>query len=156
MFDRYLAGLEAGLPTRPMAVLPGVMELVAALSDVEDVALALLTGNIEGGARLKLTASGLHARFATGSYGSDSERRDDLPGVAMERARDTWGVSFDADAVFVIGDTPRDVSCGRNHGTQTVAVATGRFAADELAAAGAHHVVPDFRDTRAVLDILAG
>lgn len=156
MFERYLAGLEAELPRRPMDVLPGVAALVDALKDLGDLALGLLTGNIEGGARLKLAASGLHTRFATGSYGSDSEMRDELPGVALRRARSTWGVAFDAEEVYVIGDTPRDVQCGRAHGTRTLAVATGRFGLDVLVDTGADHVVPDFRDTASVVEILAG
>lgn len=156
LFEHYLGGLEAGLVERPMTVLPGVVELVDALAGTGDLALGLLTGNIEGGARLKLGASGLFSRFGTGSYGSDSEVRDDLPGVAVERARDTWGVSFQAADVYVIGDTPRDVSCGRYHGACTVGVATGRFVADALTEAGADHVLADFRDTERVVEILAG
>ncbi|MEQ8330355.1 MAG: haloacid dehalogenase-like hydrolase [Longimicrobiales bacterium] len=154
LFERYLAGLEAGLPANPMAVLPGVPDLIDALGGTGDVALALLTGNIEDGARLKLAGSGLAERFVTGSFGSDREFRDDLPPVAMERAAATWGVTFAAEEVFVIGDTPRDVACGQAHGTRTVAVATGRFDAEVLERTGATHVVPDFSDTQRVFELL--
>ena len=154
LFERYLAGLEAGLPADPMAVLPGVPDLMDALEGTGDVALALLTGNIEDGARLKLAGSGLAERFVTGSFGSDREFRDDLPPVAMERAAATWGVTFAATEVFVIGDTPRDVACGQAHGTRTVAVATGRFDAQVLERTGATHVVPDFSDTQRVFELL--
>ncbi len=154
LYAAYLRGLEAGLPVRPMAVLPGVPELIDALDDAGDVALGLLTGNIADGARLKLTGSGLYPRFATGSFGSDHEVRDELPGVAIKRAAETWGIHFAPVDVYVIGDTPRDVGCGQSHGTRTLAVATGRFAQQDLSAAGADHVVPDFRDTNRVLEIL--
>ena len=58
------------------------------------------------------------------------------------------------EQAVVIGDTPRDVACGLAHGTLTVAVATGRFPAAELRAAGAHHVVEDFGDVDGILSIL--
>lgn len=156
LFRRYLEELEARLPAEPMTILPGVPELVETLARQADLALGLLTGNIAGGARLKLGSAGLHEHFATGAYGSDSEERNDLPAVALDRARSRWGVRFPADEVLVIGDTPRDVECGLAHGVRTVGVATGNFDADTLERAGAHHVVPDFSDRDAVLEILAG
>lgn len=156
LWRRYLLGLEEGLVERPMDVLPGVPALLEALTGEDDVALALLTGNIADGARLKLGSAGLAHHFGTGSYGSDAEDRDDLPGVALERAREAWGVRFPVDEVIVVGDTPRDVQCGRAVGTRTVAVATGHYDSPALREAGADHVVEDFGDTRAVLELLAG
>lgn len=156
LWTAYLRELEARLPTLPMEVLPGVRELVDTLATLQDVALGLVTGNIADGARLKLTSAGLHERFRLGGYGSDAEERDHLPGVALERAHAELGVRFQADRVVVIGDTPRDVACGRAHGLLTVAVATGNFTSDELRRAGAHAVVDDFSDTHRTLDILLG
>ena len=43
--------------------------------------------------------------------------------------------------VLVVGDTPRDVACGKFQGTRTVAVATGRFDALEPVA-GVLKVLP--------------
>ena len=53
-------------------VLPGIEELVTALSADERVLLGLLTGNVEEGARVKLAPTGLLPRFRLGAYGSDS------------------------------------------------------------------------------------
>src|SRR5258708_1521718 len=51
---RYLA-IEITDDRRPRyGVMPGVRELLDALADRDDVFLALLTGNYEAGARLKL------------------------------------------------------------------------------------------------------
>jgi phosphoglycolate phosphatase-like HAD superfamily hydrolase len=155
MWPRYLRGLEEGLRDRPMEVLPGVPTLLEALAEESDVALAVLTGNIADGARLKLGSAGLGHHFTTGSYGSDAEDRDHLPRVALERARDAWGVRFPAHEVVVVGDTPRDVQCGRAAGARTVAVATGRHDADSLRATGADQVLDDLADTAAVVSLLA-
>jgi phosphoglycolate phosphatase-like HAD superfamily hydrolase len=137
-------------------VLPGVPELLDALAGLEDVGIGLLTGNIAGGARLKLTSGGLWERFSFGSYGSDHEERDELPAIAVGRARELWGDVISAEIAVVVGDTPRDVACGRAGGTRTLAVATGTFSTTDLRAAGADHVLDDLSDTGRVVELLAG
>jgi phosphoglycolate phosphatase len=132
-------------------VLDGVRALLDALHDQGQHLVALLTGNIEPGARLKLGAAGLWDRFDLGAYGSDHERRDRLPAVAVRRARDRTGIHFRGRDVVIIGDTPFDVSCGRSLGVWAVAVATGKHSPRELAAVGADVVLPDLSDTGAAL-----
>lgn len=153
LWSAYLHELEVRLPSAPMTVLPGVVPLVHALEAESDVALGLVTGNIVGGARLKLGSSGLPA-WEVGGFGSDHEIRNHLPGIALQRALATWGVTFPGEQVVVVGDTPRDVECGRFHGTRTVAVATGRYDAGTLAAAGADQVLGDFRDLDRTMEAL--
>ena len=82
LWTRYLGYLEERLPDDPVTVLPGVTELLAALAAHDDVGIGLLTGNIVGGARLKLGSAGLWDHFGFGSYGSDHEERDRLPAIA--------------------------------------------------------------------------
>jgi len=156
LWRRYLGYLEAGLGERPMTVLPGVRTLLEALAALEreGVGLGLLTGNIAGGAALKLGSAGLWGHFGVGGYGSDHEERDELPAIALERARVHWGVEMRPHDTIIVGDTPRDVGCGRAGGTRTLAVATGTYAADELAAADPDHLVEDFSDTDRVVSIL--
>jgi phosphoglycolate phosphatase-like HAD superfamily hydrolase len=156
LWRTYLRELEARLPADPMRALPGVRALVDALAAVGDVALGLVTGNIADGARLKLGSAGLHEPFTLGGFGSDAEERDHLPGVALLRARETLGVDFEPERVVVVGDTPRDVACGRAHGLRTVGVATGSYRAGQLEEAGAHAVLADFSDLTQTLDTLLG
>jgi phosphoglycolate phosphatase-like HAD superfamily hydrolase len=143
LWEVYLGELEARLDGLPMTVLPGVVALLDHLRPRRDVALGLLTGNIVDGARLKLGSVGLFDYFVAGGFGSDSEARGDLPAVAIGRAQDALGIQFPASEVVVVGDTPRDVACGRQGGTRTVAVATGRYGLEELSAAGADVVLSD-------------
>lgn len=154
LWDRYLTYLGEMLVERPMEVLPGVPALLEALAGHEDVGLGLLTGNIVGGAELKLRSAGLHGHFRMGSYGSDHEERDELTAIALSRAADMWAVDVDPTEVFVVGDTPKDVQCGKRGGTRTVAVATGHYGVEELTATGADHVLADFRDTGRVVELL--
>jgi len=119
-------------------VLPGVPELLAWLAGREDVALALVTGNYEPVARLKLKRAGLGGWFAPGQggFGSDSEDRAALPAIARRRAGH-GGVSHPRARTVVIGDTPRDIACARADGVRCLAVATGGYDATQLARADA-------------------
>ncbi len=156
LWEAYLGGLRESLPVTPMTVIPGVSEILAHLAGVDGVALGLLTGNIVEGARLKLGSVGLMDYFPIGGFGSDSEVREELPVVAMERAERNWGVAFHPGSVVVIGDTPRDVACGKHAGTRTVAVATGRFDEEALARTGADRVLPDMTDLEGAVRTLLG
>lgn len=156
LWSRYLGYLEARLADDPVAVLPGVPELLDALALLDDVGVGLLTGNIAGGARLKLSSGGLWGHFSFGSYGSDHEERDELPAIAVDRARELWGDRVSAGGAIVVGDTPRDVACGKAGGTRTLAVATGAFSATDLRSTGPDHLLDDLSDTDRVVEILTG
>lgn len=154
LWERYGEELERRLPERPMEILSGVGALLDALEETRDAALGLVTGNIQEGARLKLGSAGLFHRFAVGGYGSDDEVRNHLPGIAVERARRRFGRDFAGSEVVIVGDTPRDVECGRHGGCVTVGVATGNFDAVALERVGADHVLEDLAATEAVLELL--
>lgn len=149
LWTAYLRGLEAelALPGAHVDVLPGVPALLDALHAGGEHLIALLTGNIVEGARLKLSAAGLWERFDFGAYGSDHERRDRLPAIAVQRARERSGIDFQGRDIVIIGDTPFDVSCGQSLGVWAVAVATGKHSAAELREAGADVVLTDLSAT---------
>lgn len=156
LWARYLEELEARLPFAPMQMIPGVGELLEALEDSQGAALGLVTGNIASGAQLKLGSVGLADRFRVGGFGSDHEVRDRLPGIAMGRAREAWGRDFLRAEVWIVGDTPLDVACGRHAGVRTLAVATGRHRTEELEACGPDAVVEDLSDLEGALLTLLG
>ncbi len=159
---RYVGLLTAELQKAPhnMRLLPGVRELLAALEPHESEGRALvglLTGNLAGGAALKLTAVGLDpARFALGAYGSDSARRPELPAIAAQRATQRTGRTFSGADIVIVGDTPDDVACARPIGARTVAVATGFYDVTKLRATGAAYVFENLTDTPALTDALLG
>lgn len=137
--------------TRVRAMI-GVVELLDALRAYDHHVPGLLTGNLRAGAAQKLRAAGIEMeRFSVGAFGSDHERREELPPIAQRRARELLGHDLPGDALVIIGDTPQDVACGQPLGARTIAVATGRYGVDELAACGPAAVFPDLRDTAAVL-----
>jgi len=151
---RYLRLLEGEIGSDEVTVLPGIKELVTALAVDRRALLGLLTGNVEGGARLKLQPTGLYGLFKVGAYGSDSALRADLPAVAVARAERLTGRRFAGKEVVVIGDTPADVECGAALGVKTIAVATGRHSLGELAAHTPDHLFADLSDWRTVYEAI--
>ena len=153
----YAQALEEELQRTPPQVLPGVPELIERLHRRPDVVLGLLTGNLAVGARLKLRYAGLDPdTFTLGAYGSDAMQREALPPLALHRARQQLGQTFNGHAVVIIGDTPLDIQCGRPIGAKSVAVATGPYSVQELQTFRPDVVLPNFSDVetavRAILD----
>jgi len=149
--------LEALLQERPPFPLPGARDLVTRLSQRGDVILGLVTGNIPEGAHLKLRYAGFDpSLFRVGAYGSDALERDELPRLALERARSSVPDVPESIRVVVIGDTPLDIQSGHRAGARTVAVSTGPYSADTLAAFHPHVLLPNLADvSRAEAAILS-
>jgi phosphoglycolate phosphatase-like HAD superfamily hydrolase len=141
--EAYLRRLAAGLEARRMTLLPGVRDLLERLSAAPDVALGLLTGNWEAGARIKLSRLDLDRYFPFGAFGDDGVERHELPPVALERAARHTGRRFAPAEVLIVGDSAEDVACARAHGVACLAVTTGWTPAEALRAAGASWVMAD-------------
>lgn len=146
-FEAYHRHLEASLEGIPAEgkVLDGVIELLEHLATVEHAQLALLTGNTDLGAQIKLRHYRLDHHFTFGAYGSDRADRNLLGHIALERAFAITGRAFDPDHTLIIGDTPKDIACAHAIGAKCLAVATGRFSSDELNQAGADWVLGSLR-----------
>jgi phosphoglycolate phosphatase len=147
-FACYLRHLEANLVRGgyPGRVLPGAAELLDELARLPGITVGLLTGNIAGGAAAKMRHFGLDRHFAFGAYGCDHADRNLLGPVALKRAADHAGRDFTPEETLVIGDTPKDVACANAMGARCLAVATGRFNAEQLRACGADVVVERLDD----------
>lgn len=154
--DRYLAYLDDELrdDSRPKTVLPGVTPLLDALEPRDDVYLALLTGNYEAGARLKLEYFDLWRYFRCGAFGDEAPERNRLFPISMTAIQACGGPIVPPSDVTVIGDTPLDVACASASSARSVAVATGGFDVETLRAAGADVVMEDLGDLAAVLRAL--
>ena len=106
VYLKALAG-ELAQPQTRTIVHAGVAELLERLSALQqEYLVGLLTGNIERGASMKLSAVGLEHHFRLGAYGSDSEHRVELPAVAVRRAREISGREFRGHDIGIIGTRP--------------------------------------------------
>jgi phosphoglycolate phosphatase-like HAD superfamily hydrolase len=157
ILQKYLECLEEEVRKVHNAhVKPGILELLEALSATPGVFLGLATGNVERGARIKLQVHDLNRFFPIGGFGDDSEIRRDLTRIAVEKAEKLYGQTFKGRDVFVIGDTPRDIDCGRALEGVCIAVATGSISRDELLACSPDYCFEDLRNYQALLDLILG
>jgi phosphoglycolate phosphatase-like HAD superfamily hydrolase len=163
------AAALAGLARERVRALPGAEQAVAALGGLADgqarvgrrqasVVQSLLTGNIRPLAEVKLGALGLsgHLDLDAGAYGDAHEVRAELVLVARRNAALAYGGDFGGQATVLVGDTPFDIGAALATGARAVGVATGGFSVGELAASGAHAVLPDLADTDRVLAAILG
>lgn len=134
MVNRYEELLPSSLPLKNGRVLPNVREILEVLQDRDDVRSYLLTGNTRRGGSAKLRHYDLLKYFSDGAFAEDQGRRATIATRALELARRAGDVNL--EHVFVIGDTPHDVDAANAIGAKTIAVATGGYSIDELAA---HH-----------------
>ena len=152
--DSYVHFLSLELPRRKGKLLPGVLELLERLKSRPHVVLALLTGNVSRGARLKLEHYGVWHFFEFGAFADDHRDRNELGRFARARAKEKHGREFAASEIDVIGDTPRDIACGKALGARTIAVATGRWGRDELAKHQPDFLIDDLSNVETIMDTL--
>lgn len=163
--DAYLGSLPGFLAQSNGRVLPGIESLLARLAGRADVKLGLLTGNIREGARLKLSHYGLHDYFvleengrgrgrALGGFGDDVHERDDVARAALDDVRARVEPNLSADDIWVIGDTTLDITCARAIGARVLAVATGDYGAEQLAASKPDILLSDLADPEPLLAVL--
>jgi phosphoglycolate phosphatase len=138
-------------------VIPGVREMLDVLDRHPRYRSALLTGNIEAMAYLKMELVGLEKYFRLpGAFGDESHERKDLPERAAERIREQLQMNLAPEQFIVLGDTPNDIGCAQHFGARAVALGTGRFyTKEELLECRPDAFLPDLTNQAAVLETLA-
>jgi phosphoglycolate phosphatase-like HAD superfamily hydrolase len=124
--DVHGGQLASYLDRRQGHAMPGVPEVLEDLDGDPGVTNLLLTGNVERGAYAKLAHYGLDGFFPRGGAFCVGA------GDRVEVARRAAALTSPGDEVYVIGDTPADVECGKAIGARTIAVATGSYALGAL------------------------
>lgn len=143
LLSRYLKNLKNEANNGRGHAKPGVKELLHTLNTLHECVLGLLTGNVEQGARIKLSTFGLNEYFSVGAFGDDNEDRNLLLPIAVEKLRKIQNINISFSDCIVIGDTPSDVECSKPYGATSIAVATGPYSYDLLLQTGADYVLHD-------------
>ena len=152
--DSYVHFLSLELPRRTGNLLPGVLELLEKLKTRAHLVLALLTGNVSRGAQLKLEHYGVWNFFEFGAFADDHHDRNQLGQFARSRAQEKHGHEFEAGQIDVIGDTPRDIACGKAFGARTIAIATGSWPREKLSAHKPDFLFDDLSNVDEVIQTL--
>jgi phosphoglycolate phosphatase len=105
------------------------------------VILGLVSGAMEGAARVKLGPGKLGRHFIFGAYGSDSADRGEVTRVAVQKAGALHGRALTKSEVCVVGDTPLDIQAAHEANATAIGVATGIYSVEQLQAANADHVL---------------
>ena len=135
--ERYVSHLEKLLGEKRPFLCPGFPALFKSVAAGAGMRPGIATGNFQRGAELKLLAAGIQPSiFAYGSYGSETDERQDLIKLAGGRARAAAGREVRA---VVIGDTPEDFRAARASGALCALVATGPYTLGDL-----QELQPDF------------
>lgn len=149
--SEYLKRLQGCLHKSEGEILPGVSELLNQLAQRPDSELGLLTGNARDGARIKLEHYELMHHFSFGGYGDAHADRDGVAHEALAATRHHLDSQLAPEQVWVIGDTPFDITCARAIGANVLAVATGWHDRDRLAAAQPDLLLDDLTETAEIL-----
>lgn len=138
-------------------LLPGVREVLQAVHEHPRYRSALLTGNIEAAAYLKMELVGLSEFFdLPGAFGDESHDRRDLPALAYERIQKHLQIELVPEQFIIIGDTPNDIDCARHFGARSLAVGTGRlYSAEDIHTCKPDAFVPNFSNLNLVMEALA-
>jgi phosphoglycolate phosphatase-like HAD superfamily hydrolase len=157
--DRYMEEMKraTGNGEEFFELLPGVRETLEAIAAEPRYRSALLTGNIEAAAYLKMELMGLTEFFdLPGAFGDESHDRSDLPELAAARIKQHLGVDLESHQFIVIGDTPNDIACAKHFGARSLAVGTGRlYSSKDLLACDPDAFVPNLADPEQVLRVLS-
>lgn len=132
--------------------LPGVVELLDSLSELDGLVTGLMTGNMRASAKIKLGHFQLWHYFRIGIYGDQVDHRPKMAAAATQTLATECGMSAADHRVIVIGDTPLDIQLAQAMGVRCLAVCTGGYTADELLKCGADLVVDDLSATEELLD----
>ena len=111
-------------------VCPAIPEVLTQIKG-EHKMLAIASGNLEVVGWHKVSAAGLRNFFSSGTFGDDCDTRCDISTLAVESARNRHGSKT---SVCFIGDTPDDILAARHVNAAIIAVATGSFRFEDLAA----------------------
>ncbi|HUT85373.1 MAG TPA: HAD hydrolase-like protein [Elusimicrobiales bacterium] len=124
----------------------GVKKLLTKLSDYKEVLIGLGTGNIKGGAEIKLKPSGLKKFFSFGGFGCDSHKRSNALKKGVARAVKIAKKKILPSDVYIVGDTCKDVSAAMECNYHSAVVTCGYGDKKDLIRSGAELILPDFSD----------
>jgi len=144
---------ETMLFENPIELLPGVEGILTNNENLNKVYHVLGTGNLEKGARIKLSAHNLNRFFPTGGFGDEKLERWEIISKAITEAEKSFELKFEKANIYVIGDTPFDIECGKVLGVNSIAVATGSHSLEELLKHGADYTFESLMDTKRFLSV---
>ena len=154
LLECYEKIFQAKIP--PVAsnyILPGVKPLLDELYKTRNL-VVLYTGDSPGVTKCVLEATGLGKYFKFSVYGTETKNRLDMARLAIKKAEQLTGARFKGKDVIIVGDSVRDVECGKQLNALTIAVATGFHSKEELLSKKPDYLFDNLEDYWKVLKII--
>jgi phosphoglycolate phosphatase len=151
LLKSYESNFSKKIPTHASKyVLPGVKQLLEELSSIGHLVI-LYTGDSAAivSQVLKATSLGKYFKFAV--YGTEAKTRTDMARLAVEKAEKLTGRKFEGKDIIIIGDSIRDIECGKELNALTIAVATGFHSKEELQKYKPDYLFNNLKDYQQVL-----
>lgn len=153
MFHIMINYVQKNIAKEEIVVMPGVKEFLTKLKN-NNYKNGILTGNVEEIANIKLNLAGLENFFEIGAYGNETEKRAELVEIAKEKANKKFDIVFENSDIYIVGDSIRDIYCGREAGVKTIGVSSGVYTKQDLENAGADLILMSLKETKKVLVLL--
>lgn len=154
LLEDYDRSFIEAFPANPAQyVLPGVKPLLENLTANGDM-LVLYTGDSSAIANKALTETSLKKYFRFSVHGNEFKSRVDMARKAIEKAEKLANRKFQGKDVVIIGDSIRDVECGKELGTLTIAVATGPYSKEKIARYKPDYIFENLKDYKKVLEAI--
>jgi len=133
LIARYEEVLPAHLAARQGHLIPSVKDILTHLHRHDDYVSLLLTGNTFIGAKAKLIHYGLDGffNFKHSAFCRNCFDRTEISAQALTIVKKYYP-AVTSEHIYVIGDTPNDIHCGKAIAARTIAVATGNYSVEEL------------------------
>jgi phosphoglycolate phosphatase len=151
LLSSYETSFSKNIPPRASRyVLPGVKQLLEELLRTGHL-LALYTGDSAAIVSQVFKATGLGKYFKFSVYGTEAKTRADMARLAVKRAESLTGSKFRGKDVVIVGDSIRDIECGKEIKALTIAVATGSHSKEELRKRKPDHLFGSLKDYKQIL-----
>lgn len=145
--EEYIVILDGILSRNPdKRILPGIKELLEYIHGSDNSFSALLTSNLRIGAETKLKSVGLDRYFPVGGFGDDYGEKWDAALKGIREAEEHFGVKFENENIYIIGDSIYDIECARRIKVVSIGVATGWAEYDMLKNSGPDYLYDDLSD----------
>ncbi len=135
-------------------VLPGAKELLNELNSL-GYPLGLLTGSTSKVAKKILEITDLGKYFDVLTFGEEANSREELFKLSIKKVEKKFSLKFRGKDVVVIGDSIRDVSCGKIFSALTIAVVTGRHSYDELNIHKPDYILYNLKDYNRIISLIS-
>ena len=153
-FELYCKYLQEEIKKTSFSwAMPGTIELLETLYKKGCFYNALGTGNIEEGARIKLSVHDMNKFFPVGGFAETETERWQIIQKAVVKSKKYFNINFENSNIYVIGDTPYDIECAKILNLKSIGVATGGYSEEHLLKCNANYVFKDFTNIKAFLSI---